>query len=353
MQAAAQTMNPVGMPIQATGETAAETATRTIEVGSAIIQDKVQSWSAGFQYLLPNIVVALLVIAISVGFAWMVAKAFRRWARRRDRDNLGEVLGAFLKWVVIFLGVLIGMTIVMPSLRPGDLVAGLGVGSVAIGFAFKDILQNWLAGVLLLLRQPFRPGDQIIVRGYEGTVQRIETRATIIRTYDGRDAIIPNADVYSNPVTVNTAHDRRRDEYDLGIGYSDDIEAARRAIHAALRDLPQIEQEPAPEVLVWDLAGSSVNLRIRWWTHPRRMDVVLARSAVLQAVKQAMDRDGIDMPFPTQVMLFHDQTEEIDGVRGEQREGWPKRKAERQPRPARHIAAGDPPMREAVGRAEG
>ncbi|MGK7866991.1 mechanosensitive ion channel family protein [Falsiroseomonas sp. E2-1-a20] len=336
MQAAAQTISP-----EAPSLTTGETATRTIEVGSAIIQDKIEAWSAGFQYLLPNIGVALIVVAIFIGLAWLVAKGFGRWARRRDRANLGEVLGAFLKWVVIFIGVLIGLTIVMPSLRPGDLVAGLGVGSVAIGFAFKDILQNWLAGVLLLLRQPFRPGDQIIVRGYEGTVQRIETRATVIRTYDGRDAIIPNADVYSNPVMVNTAHARRRDEYDLGIGYGDDIEAARTGILAAIRDLPEIEADPAPEVLVWELAGSSVNLRIRWWTHPRRIDVVLARSAVLQAVKQAMDRDGIDMPYPTQVMLFHDQTEELDGLRGAQREGWPKRRGERQPRPARDLARGE------------
>jgi small-conductance mechanosensitive channel len=340
MQAAAQTNTGGEAPPVPSGATATatETATRTIEVGSAIIQDKVQSWSAGFQYLLPNILVALLVLGIFIGVAWVVANGFQRWARRRDRENLGEVLGAFLKWLVIFLGVLIGLTIVMPSLRPGDLVAGLGVGSVAIGFAFKDILQNWLAGVLLLLRQPFRPGDQIIVNGYEGTVQRVETRATIIRTYDGRDAIIPNADVYSNPVTVNTAHERRRHEYDLGIGYGDDIEHARHVILSAIRGVPEVEVDPAPEVLVWELAGSSVNLRIRWWTQPRRIDVVLARSAVLQAVKQALDLDGIDMPYPTQVMLFHDQTEEIDGLRGEQREGWPKRKADRQPRPARELA---------------
>lgn len=334
MQAAAQTIPPGAGP---GGETAAEMATRAVEIGSAIIQDKVRSWSAGFQYLLPNIVVGLLVVAIFVGIAWLVARGFRRWARRRGRENLGDVLGSFLRWVVIFVGIMIGLTIVMPSLRPGDLVAGLGVGSVAIGFAFKDILQNWLAGMLLLLRQPFRPGDQIIVRGYEGTVQRIETRATIIRTYDGRDAIIPNAEIYSNPVMVNTAHDRRRDEYDLGIGYGDDIEPARRAILAAIRGLPEVEAEPAPEVLVWELAGSSVNLRIRWWTQPRRIDVVLARSAVLQAAKRALDKDGIDMPFPTRVVLFHDQTEELDGLRGEQREGWPKRKAARQPRPAREL----------------
>ena len=290
----------------------------------AFMFSKIESWVVGFQRMLPNILVALVIVGVAVLIGWLVARSFHRWAARHDRGNLGEVLGSFLKWIIILAGVLLGLTIVIPSLRPGDLVAGLGIGSVAIGFAFKDILQNWLAGLLLLLRQPFRPGDQIVVNDYEGTVQRIETRATIITTYDGRDAIIPNSDVYSNAVVVNTAHEKRRSQYDVGIGYGDDIAAARRVILGCLATVEGVEPEPAPEVLVWELAGSSVNLRVRWWTHSRRTDVVRCRAAALEAMKTALDSAAIDMPFPTQVMLFHDQSEKADGVRGEQREGWPR-----------------------------
>lgn len=325
--------------VQQAGPEAFEDA---VNVDPAFMLDKIEGWIVGFQRLLPNIAVALIVILIFSVIGWMIARSFNSWARRHDRGNLGEVLGSFLKWIVILVGVLLGLTIVIPSLRPGDLVAGLGIGSVAIGFAFKDILQNWLAGLLLLLRQPFRPGDQIVVGDYEGTVNKIETRATIITTYDGRDAIIPNAEVYSNAVTVNTAHPSRRSEYDVGIGYGDDIAKARKSIIAALVELDEIEHDPAPEVLVWDLAGSSVILRVRWWTHARRADVVRTRSAVLEAIKAALDTDGIDMPFPTQVMLFHDQTEEFDGMRGVQREGWPKQSNVEQPRPARLVGKNKP-----------
>ncbi|GGD04876.1 mechanosensitive ion channel family protein [Aureimonas glaciei] len=308
-----------------------------MRIDPAFILAKIESWVVGFQKLLPNIVVALVLFAIVFLVAWGVERSFRSWAQKHDRSNLGAVLGSFVKWFILLVGGLLALTIVIPSLNPGDLIAGLGIGSVAIGFAFKDILQNWLAGLLILIQRPFGVGDQIVVNGYEGTVEWIETRATIIAMYDGRRAIIPNADVYSNAVTVNTARPTRRSQYDVGIGYGDDIEAARMAILDAVASVSGIEAEPKPEVLVWDLAGSSVNLRVRWWTHSKRTDVVHVQAAVLEAVKVALDKAGINMPFPTQVMLFHDQSEETDGLRGAQREGWPKKPGHEPPRPARDL----------------
>ncbi|MBS9719199.1 mechanosensitive ion channel family protein [Tianweitania sp. BSSL-BM11] len=314
---------------------APETVSQAVNLDPAFILGKVETWVIGFQRLLPNIAVALVVLVVFVLAGWLVRRSFRGWAKTHDRDNLGEVLGSFLRWIVIAAGTLIALTIVIPSLRPGDLVAGLGIGSVAIGFAFKDILQNWLAGLLLLIRQPFRPGDQIVVKDYEGTVQRIETRATIIKTYDGRSAIIPNADVYSNAVVVNTAHETRRSDYDVGIGYGDSIDDARAAILKAVNGIEGVEANPAPEALVWDLAASTVNLRVRWWTNSVRTDVVHVKAQVLEAIKKALDAAGIDMPFDTQVMLVHDQTDENDGIRGKQREGWPKKQDADAPRPVR------------------
>ena len=293
---------------------------------------QVNAMVAGFFLLLPNIVIGLVVLAVFVGIGWVAGYSCRRFYTMRHRANLGDVLGNFLKWAVILLGILVGMTIVFPSVKPADLLATLGVGSVAIGFAFKDILQNWMAGLLLLIRQPFRPGDQIVVESSEGTVERIETRATLIKTYDGRRVIIPNSVVYASAVVVNTAFAIRRSEYDLGIGYADDIEAARKVILAAITPLPGIENEPAPEVLAWDLAASAVVLKVRYWTASMRVDVIHQKALVVEKIKAALDQAGIDMPFDTQVLLFHDQTEETDGLRGTQREGWPKGAA-RPPRP--------------------
>ena len=177
----------------------------------------VETWIQGGIKLLPNIVVALVVFAIFWGLAALARRLIYRRTRRGERENLGEVLGGFIRASIILLGFLLAATIVIPSLKPGDLVAGLGVSSVAIGFAFKDILQNWLAGLLLLIRQPFQVNDQIEVAGHEGTVERIETRATLIKTYDGQRVVIPNSDIYTNAIQVKTAFEKRRSQYDVGI----------------------------------------------------------------------------------------------------------------------------------------
>jgi small-conductance mechanosensitive channel len=231
---------------------------------------------------------------------------------------------------MVLLGLLGALAIALPSFNAGELVQLLGISSVAIGFAFRDILQNLLAGILILLTEPFKTGDQIIVNDFEGTVEHIETRATFIRTYDGRGVVIPNADMFTQSVTVNTAHPLRRTHYDVGIGYGDDAQKAADLMIEAMKEVDGVVGEPAPEVLVWDLAGSSVNLRARWWTESRRRDVTTIKGDVLTAITAKLSENGIDMPFPTQVILFHDQTEETDGDRNLQREGWP-------------VTAGDPP----------
>ncbi|RLQ89058.1 mechanosensitive ion channel family protein [Notoacmeibacter ruber] len=309
------------------------TTPQQIDVSPSGLYEKLDSWVDGFIALLPNIGVAIIVFILF----WLIGSGVKRglivWSVRNDRRNLGEVLGGFVKAALIILGGLLAMTIILPTLRPADLVAGLGIGSVAIGFAFKDILQNWLAGLLILIRQPFRPGDQIVIDGYEGTVEHIETRVTAIRTYDGRLALIPNADVYTNAVIVNTAYPKRRSEYDVGIGYGDDIDLARSVILETVKKAEGVLAEPEPEVLVLDLAASWVTMRARWWSDPFRSDIMHVRSNVIHDVKLALDEAGVDMPYETVVSLFHDQTENVDGDRKAQREGWPA--GDSPPSPAR------------------
>jgi len=294
-----------------------------VDLNMGMALQRIDSWLDGAVRLLPNIAVAIVVMILFYGLALLARRMVIGTATRRQRQNLGDVLGGFIKWVVLLLGFLLAATIVIPTLHPGDLIAGLGVSSIAIGFAFKDILQNWLAGLLILLRQPFQIKDQIEVNGYEGTVERIETRATIIRTYDGQVAVIPNSDIYTNAVLVKTAHEKRRSQYDIGIGYGDNIDEACEIIRTAIASVDEIETDPAPEALPWDLAASWVTVRARWWTHSRRADVVKVHAQVIQAMKQALDAAHIDMPYDTKVHLFHDQTEVHDGDRGAQREGWP------------------------------
>ncbi len=273
----------------------------------------------------PRLVIAGVVFVAFALAARGVRTLLRRAFKHAGRKNVGAVLGRLGYFATLLLGALVAVTVVVPSMTPGRLVSLLGIGGVAIGFAFKDIFQNLLAGILLLLRQPFRVGDEITSGTYTGTVEAIETRATYIRTYDGRRIIVPNSIIYTESVTVISAYDMLRSEYDIGIGYGDDIDAAKQILLQIAHDTDGILDAPAPDVLVWDLAGSSVNLRLRWWSHPKRSDVVVIRDAVLQAAKEKILAAGIDLPYPTQHVLFHDQTEATDGDRANQREGWPPR----------------------------
>ncbi|MEL6581549.1 MAG: mechanosensitive ion channel family protein [Cyanobacteria bacterium J06621_12] len=283
--------------------------------------------------LVPNIIIAIIVFILF----WLVAKFSRRliknFTKGKQSRNLGLVLARLSQGIIILVGAFISLAIVIPSFKPGDLVQLLGVSGVAVGFAFRDILQNFLAGILILITEPFVMGDQIVFKDFEGTVENIQTRATTIRTYDGTRIVIPNAELFTNSVKVNTAFEKRRLQYDIGIGYGDDIDEAKRIIVDVLRNNPEAISDPPPEALVVGLGDFTINIRARWWVNPpRRAEVLDSQDYVLTELCKKLVAAGIDLPFPTQQVLFHDQTEETDGDRSRQREGWPGSQ-ENNPRP--------------------
>ena len=317
------------------GETNADTAAVSVGEAAGEAVGQVQEMIDALFAALPRVAVALVVFVILLFVANGVRSLIHRVTPGPKDSNIGIVLGRLAYAVLVVLAVLIGIVIVVPTFTVGSLLGALGIGGIAIGFAFQDIFQNLLAGILILLREPFREGDEITSGSYTGVVEAIETRATFIRTYDGRRVIIPNSQIYSDPVQVITAYQMVRSEYDVGIGYGDDIGAAKQIALEAVKKIEGVKADPAPDVLTWDLAGSSVNLRVRWWSDPSRGNVVRLRDQVLVTVSQALLSQGIDLPFPTQQILFHDQTEETDGDRTQQREGWPVPKDGQAPRPAR------------------
>lgn len=297
--------------------------TGKIDVSISTIWETLDNMLDGLLERLPFILVGVVFLLVFYFIAGFARKLIRSSTENKESANLGRVLGRLAQWLLIFVGLMIAVAIIAPSITPAKLLASLGVGGVAIGFAFKDILQNFLAGILILLREPFTVGDQIVTGDHEGTVESIETRATMIKTYDGRRVVVPNSQIYTNPVVVNTAFDSQRTQYDIGVGYGDDFRAAKKVILETMQSVEGVLSDPAPDVLVSELAGSTVNLRARWWTKPDRASVVNVGSEVIGSIKEALDGASIDMPYPTNVVLFHDQTEETDGDRTQQREGWP------------------------------
>lgn len=275
--------------------------TGEIDINSGAIIEKIDNTLDAFIKLLPNLVLAIVVLVLTYFLAKFLGKFVKRQLSQKGRANFGEILGSFLKWTVLLVGFGFTLTIISPNLSFADLISGLGVSSVAIGFAFKDILQNWMAGLLILMRQPFEIGDEISVNGITGKVDRIETRATIITKYDGQQVVIPNSEIYTNSVRVVTAKDLIRSQYDIGVGYDQDFDKAIKILRKTLEGIEGISKDKPIDLLPWDQAESWLAIRMRWWTESDRSKVVHIFSDVIYKTQLAMDEAGIDLPFPTTV----------------------------------------------------
>jgi len=242
---------------------------------------------------LPSLVVAIAVFVLFYILSIFVGRIIRS-ATRAHRQNLGMAFARLIGAGIILLGFLVAFSIVAPSFQAGDLIKVLGIGSVAIGFAFQNILQNFLAGLLLLWAEPFRVGDEIKLDPYEGTVEEIQARATIIKTYDQRRVVIPNADLFTHSVIVNTAFDIRRWEHDLTVKSAENFEELRSVIVNAVKRVAAVLSDPGPEALLVDLGdpGSNIlKLRILWWTKsPRQHEMLTSYDSVLTAIRQALSR---------------------------------------------------------------
>lgn len=261
----------------------------------------------GFWGQLPLIGVGAAVFVIFLLLASGIRRLINLAAKRAKLDMMISSLIARIGYfVIVILGLFVAATVIFPGVRAGDIFAGLGIGSVALGFAFKDVLQNLFAGFLILLYRPFHIGDQIKVKDYEGTIEDITVRATKMKTYDGERVVIPNSDLYMNAVLVRTAFPSRRTKVIVGIGYNEDIEKARRVMLDVLKRTEGVLENPAPDVDVVELADSSVNMRALFWSSPVQTNVRKTTDKVISGIKKALDAEGIEVPFPQRVLQFTD-----------------------------------------------
>jgi len=259
-------------------------------------------WQAAYQMVdsffgrLPSLIVGVIVFFVFYVFSILLSRVILR-TTRRHRPNMGVVFARLISAATILLGFLVAFSVVAPSFQAGDLIKILGISGVAIGFAFQNILQNFLAGLLLLWAEPFRIGDEIKLDPYEGTVEEIQTRATIIRTYDGRRVVIPNADLFTHSVTVNTALDIRRWEYDLAVHGIRELAELKSLIVNAVSKVQGVLPDPRPEVLVMDLEDPDLNavkVRVLWWTKaPRQHEMLASYDQVLTAIRQTLNRSAV------------------------------------------------------------
>ena len=272
-----------------------------------IVLGRVRDLAASALSLLPGLALSLLVFGAFLLAGRGVRAAVQRATHLRGMSQgVGILPGQIGSWGVSLVGLLVGAAIAFPSISATDLFSVLGVG----GVAFRDILQNLLAGILILLTRPFRIGDQIVAGSYEGTVEDMQVRATAIRPYD-----------------------ERRLQVRAGIGYGNDTGSAKQVVLDAVRDMPGILADPVPLVRVAKLGDFAVQLDVLFWIDPpAKPEALDAVDAVLRRIKPALQQAGVDLPYPTTQVLFHDQTEASDGNRTKQRDGWPARGDDPRPR---------------------
>lgn len=257
--------------------------------------------------LLPNLIAALLILVLTWLVAWVAGSIVSRLLRRsRARASLIEAVSKLMRLLVWVMGILVAMTVIFPNLTPTKLLAGLGIGSIAIGLAFKDIFENFLAGFLILLRKPMRHGDDIECEGVSGRVERITIRDTYVRQRSGELILLPNSYLFKNPVKILTDQDLRRITVIIGVAYGEDVDTARDVIANAMAPIAKTESPREVQVFATEFNSSSVDFMVRWWVSSPPIGEHKSRDKAVSAIKHALDEAGIEIPFPYRTLTFNE-----------------------------------------------
>ena len=271
-----------------------------------LLLDSLRELWEGFITRLPSLVTGLLVIL----FTYLIARGVRyltgKSLKKVKASEHAAQLTARLSFVgVMALGVLVALGVM--GINAGALVASLGLVSVGIGFALKDAIENFIAGIILIFQRPFVVGDVVRFGETEGTVEDVRVRDTVLRTYDGRQVFVPNANIFTAAVINNNRNRRRRLDFEVNIAYSANTSAAMAAATQALSGIDMLLSQPSPLVLTKDLGDSSVVLKVYFWVDPCEVSLLEARSAAINAVKQALEEAGIEIPSPVVTIRPVDQ----------------------------------------------
>ena len=255
-----------------------------------------------FLRFLPSLISALVIFIISLYIASLARKAVRRGlSLRGGNQTLNEMLAKVTRFSIIILGLIIALQQV--GFNVSAFLAGLGIMGFTIGFALQDVSKNFVAGLLLYIQQPFDIGDAIEVSGYSGTVVEIDLRATEIRTFDGKLVLIPNSDVFTSAITNFSSFPTRRVDIVVGVAYDTDLEKARQIIIETISSLEGVLVDPVPSVIYNKFNDSSIDLTLYFWIDVNRLGYLVAQDAAVTRIKLAFEQTGIEIPFPTSIVL--------------------------------------------------
>ncbi len=262
------------------------------------VQDRLLDKTYRVLAALPLLGLAILLFVIS----WQVG----RWLSRRKalervatkNPFLQELARTTVQWTAIVIGLLVALEVMEATTLVGAVLGTAGALGVALGFAFRDILENYLAGILMGIRQPFAPKDHVVIDGNEGVLVSLTSRATTLMTLDGNHLRLPNALVFRSVILNYTRNPKRRFSFDVGIGVNEDLVEAQRIGVEELSAIPGVIADPPPRAFIAALGDSNVQVRFQGWMDQRANDFLLIKSEAIRRVKVAMDAAGMDMPEP-------------------------------------------------------
>jgi small-conductance mechanosensitive channel len=254
---------------------------------------------------IPNLLTALGILILALYFARVLSRIINRVLKRRNApEGVTQLLAQLAYGTIVVAGII---TALQRFFDVTAFLAGLGILGFTVGFALQDVMKNFAAGVILLIQQPFHINEVIGTAGFDGTVLEIDLRSTEIKASDGRIVNIPNANILAGPIINYTRADRRRVDLTFRVGYEADTEAARKAILESIQNIPGVVAEPKPLANFSNFGDSALEFSTSFWIDTSKTDPGAAKDSAFLLIKQALDKQGIHMPFPIQRVYMHSE----------------------------------------------
>ncbi len=272
----------------------------------SILWDKLRGWGEGLIGMIPNLVAAAAILVATWYAARLAAGALRRAIHRVSaNDEVTSLLARSVQLLLVAAGLFAALGILQLEKTVASLLAGVGILGLALGFACQDIAANFVSGILMSVRHPFRVGDVVETNGFLGVVERMELRALRLRKTTGELVVLPNRLVYEKPIVNFSDEGRRRVDVEVGISYGEDLARVRRVVLEVVSRLERRLVEPEPEFYWVRFGESSIDLVVRFWARYRReKDHLAARSEAIQAIQKAFAEQEIPIPFPVRTLDF-------------------------------------------------
>lgn len=260
-----------------------------------------------FLNFLPDLLSGLVIFLVGLYLTGLVVRLLTNMLRRRHvKPEAYQVITQVVRWSLVALVTITALEQVRFDLTA--FVAGLGVAGFTIGFALKDISENFIAGLILLLQRPFELGDVIRVDEFEGRIVEVSLRATEMETMDGQNVLLPNAMLLTSPLTNLTRSPMARIAVDIGVAYDSDLDEVRRVTLDAIAGLPAALPDPPPFVIFHTFADSAITLTAYYWIDLRETKRLAATDLAVTAIKRAYESAGIEIPYPIQTQLIRPET---------------------------------------------